>query len=84
MVRAAGEWGRLISERESAQGGLARVQRQARDGPKGGVACERGGERPRHGRLDSAQLRGERVSLFLFNFQFLYPFLYPFSFEQLI
>jgi hypothetical protein len=45
MVRAASGWGRLVSERERerVQGGLARVRRQAGDGPKGGVAGARGG-----------------------------------------
>jgi hypothetical protein len=42
-----------------------------------GVAGVGGGSRRGRG-LDSAQLGGKRVSLFLFIFQFLYPFLYSF------
>jgi hypothetical protein len=65
-------------EKGRAQGGLARVRRQAGDGPKGGVAGARGGERPRHG-LDLAQLGGEKGFSFSFYFpKFYIHFLYPF------
>jgi hypothetical protein len=73
-------------ERGRAQGGLARMRRQAGDGPKGGVAGARGGggKRPRHG-LDLAQLGGDKGFSFSFYFpKFYIHFLIPFSFEQLI
>jgi hypothetical protein len=64
---AADEWGRLVSERESAgqagaRAGAGQKWAEGRESrARGG-----GGERPRHG-LDSAQQRG-RAFLFLFLF----------------
>jgi hypothetical protein len=64
--RAAGRWGQFVSEREREHGAAARTREQAGNGPKGGGdAGAREERRPRHG-LDSAQLGG--VSLFLFIF----------------
>jgi hypothetical protein len=66
--RAAGRWGRLVSERErERQAGCARARSRPELGQKGGGRGREGGRRPRHG-LDSAQLGRERVSLFLFIF----------------
>jgi hypothetical protein len=81
---AADGWGRLVSERERAQGGLARVRESRPEMGRGeGVVGARGGERPRHG-LDSAQQKGG--GLFSFSFYFLIPLsiFLSFSFEQLI
>jgi hypothetical protein len=81
--RAAGGWGRLVSERERERGAAACAWKQAGNGPKGGSrGREGGGERPRHG-LDSAQLGGEG---FPFSFYFLIPIsiFISFSFEELI
>jgi hypothetical protein len=60
------EWGRRVS------GARARV-RSGRWAEGEGVAGARGGSGRGRG-LDLAQLRGRRVSLFLFIFQNLYPF----------
>jgi hypothetical protein len=66
----ADEWGRRVSG----------AQARARSGPemgRGGGCHERErGKRPRGG-LETAQLGGERVSLFLFIFQILFLFLHP-------
>jgi hypothetical protein len=71
-------------EKGRAQGGLARVRRQAGDGPKGGVAGARGGDAAAAW-LGFGPARGREGFLFFFLFsQILYPFFIPFSFEQLI
>jgi hypothetical protein len=78
--RAAGRWGRLVSERERerARSGCARVGagRQWAEGG-GGSAGARGERLPRHG-LDSAQLGGF-LFFFLFSNSYIH-FLYSFSF----
>jgi hypothetical protein len=51
------------------------------DGASAVCGRERGVGRGRGRGLDSAELGGKRVSLFLFIFQFLYPFFISFSFE---
>jgi hypothetical protein len=64
--RAAGRWGRLVSERERGSGAAARARERAGNGPKGRRSAGVRGRRPRHG-LDPAQLGGEG---FLFYFLF--------------
>jgi hypothetical protein len=72
-------------ERERAQGGLARTQKQPGNGSRRGSRGRAGGggaTRPRHG-LDSAQ-PGGRGFLFFFLFSNSYIHFISFSFEQLI
>jgi hypothetical protein len=73
----ADEWGRCVS------GARARALSGPKMGRGGGCHERERGKRPRGG-LETAQLGGERVPLFLFLFQILFLFLHPFSFEELI
>jgi hypothetical protein len=74
--RAAGGWGRFVSERERAQGGLARAREQAGNGPRGGSRGREGGEAAAAW-AGFGPARGEGFS-FSFYFLILYPFLYLF------
>jgi hypothetical protein len=82
--RAAGRWGRLVSERERGSGAAARARERAGNGPKGRrSASARGGEAA-VAWAGSSPARGERV--FSFTFYFLIPIsiFVSFPFEQFI
>jgi hypothetical protein len=65
--RAAGGWGRLVSERERERGAAARARKQAGNGLKGGSRGRNGGG-VAAAWAGFSPARGERVSLFLFIF----------------
>jgi hypothetical protein len=67
--RAAGRWGRLVSERERGSRAAARARETGRKwAEKGRNAGARGGRRAAAHGLDSAQQKGGRVFLFFFLF----------------
>jgi hypothetical protein len=83
---AADGWGRLVSESERAQGGLARVRESGPEMDRGKGSCGREGGESGRGMGWIQPSRGEG-GLFSFSFYFLIPlsiFYISFSFEQLI
>jgi hypothetical protein len=85
VIASEGEadgWGRFVSERERAQGGLARAREQAGNGPREG-SCGREGGEVAAAWAGFSPARGEGFS---FSFYFLIPLsiFISFSFEQLI
>jgi hypothetical protein len=81
--RAAGRWGRLISERERGSEAAARARERADNGPKGRRSAGARGEAAAAW-ARSSPTRGERV--FSFTFYFLIPIsiFVSFPFEQFI
>jgi hypothetical protein len=82
--RAAGRWGRLVSERERGSGADARGRERAGNGPKGRRSTSARGGEAAAAWAGSSPARGERV--FSFTFYFLIPisFFVSFPFGQFI
>jgi hypothetical protein len=82
---AADGWGRLVSERERAQGGLARVRESGPEMGRGKGSCgrARGGAAAAWAGFSPAEGGRALLFFFLFSNSFI-PFFISFSFEQLI